>query len=74
MAGHPILSLGFSHPKDMSRTFPTLFDGGKFNSSPRNDLWAEAVQTATMFQKNLVSQPGALTPITNSLGREEDVF
>ena len=35
-----------------------MLNGGKFDSSMKNQLWAEAANTATMLQNNLVSMQG----------------
>ncbi len=51
-----------------------MLNGGKFSSSLRNLLWAEAAQTATVLQNNLVSQKGVMSPYHQFFGREELVY
>ncbi len=46
-----------------------MLNGGKFISSLRNLLWAEASQTATVLQNNLVSQQGAMIPYHQFFGK-----
>ncbi len=60
----------------VERKFATLYNrvramlnGGKFSSSLRNQLWAEAAQTATVLQNSLVSQQGAMSPYHQFFGK-----
>ncbi len=61
----------------VEQKFATLYNqvratlnSGKLTSSLRNQFWAETAQTATVLQKNLVSQQGAMNPYHQFFGME----
>ncbi len=45
-----------------------MLNDGKLSLSLRNQLWAEAAHTTTVFRNNLVSQQGAMSPYHQFFG------